>query len=285
MKIGVASHTAIDNIVNNDLERISIGGPTYYAGLMIKELNLKPVLITKVGYDFPFEMDKYNMIERSYAVASPTTRFKLVIQGYKRRLFLLARCEDLSSNDIIDLDGYVISPITNEISNEMVRDIIKHSNFIFLDPQGFVRRFKDKECYIARTDLLTDNIDVIKVDEEEAYALTGLYGLDAVRSLKSKIIILTTKDSTRMVYNDKLYIIRFNPIDSIDSTGIGDIFAATYTCSYMKDKDPVWALSLAVASSIASLKKNNFGIDKIPDSRTVEKEGERIFKSIEVKAF
>lgn len=283
MRIGIASHTAIDHIINNAQERVSIGGPTYYAGSMLKRLGIEPVLITRIGYDFPLEMDKYSMIDRRYAVAKPSTRFRLVINGYDRRLFLLARCEDLSSDDITDLDAYIISPIANEISQDMLMHFSRYSNVTFLDPQGFVRRFRNGECYIARTNLKM-NVDIIKMDQEEAYALTGLDGLDAMRSLRCKIVISTSKDSTRMLYDDKLYTITFEPIESIDSTGIGDIFAATYLYSYMKDRDPVWSLASAVASSLTSLKRNSFGIEKIPDGKMIEEETESILKMIKVSS-
>ncbi len=272
------SHTAIDHIVSNDKEEVRIGGPTYYAGLTIKQFGLNLALMTKVGYDFKYT---YLPIDNRYRVDdAPTTRFRLFINNYSRKLFLLARCKDIETDDIVDTDCCIISPIINEISTNVFKHIIKRSSIRLLDPQGFVRVVRNNECFIERREIDIQEIDIIKVDENEAYALTGLYGIDALKKLKSKISILTNKDKSLMLYNDKLYSIEFEPIKSIDSTGIGDIFMGIYALYYAKDRDPILALAGGVAGALLALESNKFGIDKIPSKEMIERKADELYKKI-----
>jgi len=278
MKLGIVSHTAIDHIVSNNKEEVTVGGPTYYAGLTIKQFGLNLALMTKVGYDFKYT---YLPIDNRYRVDdAPTTRFRLFINNYSRRLFLLARCKDIEVDDIVDTDCCIVSPIINEINNNVFKHIIKRSSIRLLDPQGFVRVVKNNECYIERREIDIQEIDIIKVDENEAYALTGLHGIDALKRLKTKISILTDKDKSLMLCNDKLYSIEFESIKSIDSTGIGDIFMGIYAVYYMKEKDPILALAGGVAGALLALKNNRFGIDKIPNKDMIEKKTEELYNKI-----
>ncbi len=282
MKLGIVAHTSIDHIINKDIEKITVGGPTFYAGLTLNRFGIDTRLITKIGHDFSFPSDELS-IDKECIVESPTTRFMLIINEYSRKLFLLAKCEDIGIDDITDMDGYIVSPIINEVSNDTLNYIAKNSNFTFLDPQGFVRRVRNKECYIARTDLRIENIDVIKMDEDEAYALTGSIGIDALMALDTTAI-LTSKDRTLMLHKDRVYSVKFEPIKPIDSTGTGDIFAGTYASSYMKDKDHVWAFCSAIAASLLALKSNKVGTDKIPSLAMVEEEAKEIYENIHVYA-
>lgn len=283
MKIGIVSHTTIDHIVIKDREKVSIGGPTYYAGIVIRSFNNEVIPITKVGRDFPWLEDKYKIVDSKHVTNLPTTRFKIIINAYTRTLYLLARCMDISNEDLIDLDAYIVSPVIDEVKLETINIIPKYSQFTFLDPQGLVRVVVDKKCYIRRRDLNIEKVDVIKGNEDELYAITGLNGIEALYKLPARISILTSSKYTIMLYNDRLYKIDLKPIVSIDNTGVGDIFAGSYTCSYIKDKDPTWALSVAIAASIKALTSNKVALEKVPSLKDIEDEANELYESIIVR--
>ncbi|MGB9124809.1 MAG: ribokinase, partial [Nitrosotalea sp.] len=44
----------------------------------------------------------------------------------------------------------------------------------------------------------------------------------------------------------------------------GDIFCAAFTCSYLKEKDPIWAICFAVGAAQAALETKGTGLEKIP---------------------
>ena len=280
MSVTVVSHTPVDQIESKGISVVSVGGPTSYCGLTAKEFDFKVKLVTKIGLDFPEDfkklLDKKGLTISSNCISTnnPSTRFRLVLKDHERDLFLLARCDDITAEDIeLDTDACIVSPIINEISADALAKISQQTGFIFLDPQGFVRKVRnDGSCYIGRTamNVSRSNIGVIKVGEEEAFALTGVNGVDALKKLKIETAILTSKNKTVMLHKERVYEITTELIEAQDSTGVGDIFAAAYTCKFVKTCDAKWALCFGVAAAVTALKTNTVGMNKIPNRKDVE---------------
>ncbi len=275
LKIGVASHATIDHICRGRDEVITVGGPVCYSGLMVKHCMHDLIPITKFGSDF-IDMKAREVDYLNNSVSKrPTTRFKLVYDSNTRRLFLLARCEDIGYDDIVarignGLDASIVSPVIDELSIDSIRLIASNSGFTLLDPQGLVRNvMADGRIAISSNDmdLRSLGIDALKVDSTEAYALTSLHGLDALNNLSSiaDIILLTIDNTMLMSHNSNVYKLTLDRIDdSMDSTGVGDVFTAAYTVAYVKDRDAVWALCYAAAASYHALRSNRVGISKVP---------------------
>lgn len=280
MSVAVVSHTPIDQIEKKENIVTSVGGPTSYCGLMAKNFDFTVKLVTKIGLDFPEDF-KELLYEKGLTISSncistskPSTRFRLVLRDHERDLFLLARCDDITVQDIeFDTDACIVSPIINEVSPDVLDKISHQAGFIFLDPQGFVRKVRnDGSCYIGRSEinLNRSKINVIKVDEEEAFALTGVTGMDALKKLKIETAILTSRNKTMMLHKEHTYEITTELIEAQDSTGIGDILTAAYTCEFVKNNDARWALCFGVAAAVTALNKNATGILKIPARKEVE---------------
>jgi len=280
VSVAVVSHTPIDQIERKGVSVTSVGGPTSYCGLTAKEFGFRIKLVTKIGLDFPENFKKL-LYKKGLTISSnfistnnPSTRFRLVLKDHERDLFLLARCDDITAEDIeLDTDACIVSPIINEISADALIEIPQQTGFVFLDPQGFVRKIRDDgHCYIGRTEMNVNrsSINIIKVDEEEAFALTGLNGIDALKKLKIETAILTSKNKATMLHKEHVYEITTELLEAQDFTGVGDIFAAAYTCTFVKNNDAKWALSFGVAAAITALKTNAIGINKIPNRKYVE---------------
>ncbi len=282
LRIGVASHATIDHICRGRNEVITVGGPVCYSGLMVKHCTHDIIPITKFGSDF-INMNVNEIDYLNDGISKrPTTRFKLVYDS-ARRLFLLARCDDIGYDDIIarignGLDGCIVSPVIDELSMDSIRLIASNSGFTLLDPQGLVRSVNtDGSITIRNNDndmgLSSLDIDALKVDSTEAYALTSLHALDALNSLSSiaNTILLTIDNIIIMSHNSKMYKLTLERVDdSMDSTGVGDIFTAAYTVAYVKDSDAIWALCYAAAASYYALRSKRVGISKIPSLKDFE---------------
>ncbi|MFN4336943.1 MAG: PfkB family carbohydrate kinase [Candidatus Nitrosocaldus sp.] len=321
MRIAVASHATIDHIVRSmrkglgrdcydysitsspssevmedEEEVITVGGPVCYAGLMVSRLGNNIIPVTRVGSDFRGYADmlssRYGMNIPSQAFCDlPTTKFRLVIKEYdsrqRRSLYLLARCADITL-DILDQEGFdacIASPVMDEISIDTIMALAKRSNFTFLDPQGLLRRVDGVDGHISLKgrDLDLDlnlnlnklMVDVMKVDLDEAYALTGVYGLDSLDRVGkySKTAAVLSMDNRVFMYSkdrDRVYELTTDIVSSRDSTGAGDIFAGAYTSAYMSSRDAVWALAYGVAAACIALSSGRIGLDKIPSKRDVE---------------
>ncbi|MEM4144726.1 MAG: PfkB family carbohydrate kinase [Candidatus Nitrosocaldus sp.] len=303
LRIAVASHATIDHIVRMDLdldgggvgtgneegdvhtrggEVITVGGPACYASLMASRLH-DTMLVTRVGIDFREHADtlskRYGLSIPSTAFCTlPTTRFRLVIRvdgnRQSRSLFLLARCADITLDTIEEeyvhagVDACIISPVINEISMDAMR-MLSSSGFTFLDPQGMLRRVDSRDGSISlmsSSNLKELRIDAIKVDLDEAYALTGTHGYSSLNILGkySEVVILSMDNRVLMRSRGKVYELATDMLVSKDSTGVGDILAGAYTSAYISNRDVVWALCYGVAAAYIALASGRLGLDKVP---------------------
>ena len=81
-----------------------------------------------------------------------------------------------------DDDGTLISPVFDEISLDTYSQIKNSGNFVFLDPQGFLREKNSKnEITLKKTTLDLTNVNAIKMNPNELFALTGLTRNDGIK--------------------------------------------------------------------------------------------------------
>jgi sugar/nucleoside kinase (ribokinase family) len=83
-------------------------------------------------------------------------------------------------------------------------------------------------------------------------------------------VILTNKTEVSMLVKDRIYSITLPNKRIHDTTGIGDIFCATFCCTMLKEKDFLWALCFAGGAAQAALDSNDVGLLKIPKKGTIE---------------
>ena len=276
MRIGIFSHCTIDEISRDGTLVETAGGPACYCGLIARNLKFDVDLYTKIGPDFTFRehLGKNKIAISQNAISTrPTTRFLLEISGIERNLYLKAKCDPIEF-DRINADGYVVSPVFDEISHKNLEKIKNDSKFTLLDPQGFLRRVdKNNKIYLEKTEINLFGISAIKVDMDEAYALTGQTGKDAMIILQRKgveHVLLTNKREITMLVKDRLYYLTIPNVKVYDTTGIGDIFCATFACTFLKEKDFFWAICFAVGAAQAALETKETGLAKVPQRGAVE---------------
>ena len=82
-----------------------------------------------------------------------TTKFRIELNDSDRKLFVENMCEEINFLENDD-DGTIISPVFNEISLDTYSKIKDSGNFIFLDPQGFLReKNSNNEISLKKTSL------------------------------------------------------------------------------------------------------------------------------------
>jgi sugar/nucleoside kinase (ribokinase family) len=273
MKLGIFSHCTMDEIKITEGLYERPGGPACYCGLAARQLGFDVEVVTKFGPDFGFldELQKNKIRVDSTPSQKPTTRFRLEITDSDRTLWLQNVCEEIEYKKI-DADGILISPVYDEISKSTLDKIKNDSNLIALDPQGFLRRSADKKISLERTDLDLSGISILKSDPSEVFALTGLEGIEGALALHKKIkhILYTNKRDVSLFHNNKQYSITLPNMDIYDTSGVGDIFTATFCCTLLKERDVLWALSFAGGAAQAALESKEIGLDKVPPRGATE---------------
>ena len=274
MKLAIFSHCAVDTITINGNNYEQIGGSACYCGITARQFKFDVDLFTKFGSDFP----KQYLTEQKINLINPdseknTTKFAISITGSDRTLTLENECDPIEYSGI-GADGHLVSPIFNEISGDTLKKIKNDSNFLFVDPQGFLRR-KDSQnnVFLEKTDLDLSGVNAIKVNPEESQCIVNGTHDEMMLSLQKKgieYVLLTNKADVSLLVKDKIYSIALPVREIHDTTGIGDVFCSAFTCTMLKEKDFLWALCFAGGAAQAALESKNVGLQKIPKKGTVQ---------------
>ena len=271
MQIAIASHIALDTINGKDGY---LGGAAAYCGLICRQLGFNTILATKVGKDFPVNKDhflKRKGLEIKRYEECSTTRFELNQHGYTREIYLRSKCNPLTVDDVIHIesDAWIVSPLIDEVPLQVLRIITEKNSFVMLDPQGYMRRVSPSGL-VSICRKITFNISgisAIKTDEDELPILD--HG--------DPQFVISTR--TRIISMNQ-YKIKLDHISALDSTGLGDILTAAFTCAYLKEKDPKWSLCYGAGAVKAALETQSIGIEKIPTKSQIDENASYLFNHV-----
>jgi sugar/nucleoside kinase (ribokinase family) len=248
-------------------------------------------VMTKVGPDFPDEqavwMARNGIVLKEFhrSRIRRTTRFRIDNRGSSRRLTLLNRCEDIPNEQLPDVrvNASLISPIAGEISSSLLTEISARSDFTFLDPQGFVRTFDvNGNVGIARLrdqSILT-KVDAVKMDREEAEALTGKTSpQEALLKLSSlglrKGAVTQGGDACYVLDGTRIYEVRVPRSQVVDPTGAGDIFGGSTVSMYLRTRDFLRSACFGIAASSLSL--HMIALSKVDLPMSVDETAMRLY--------
>ena len=190
MKLAIFGHCAIDTITINNHNYEQIGGSACYCGITARQFKFDVDLFTKFGPDFPKQYlteNKINFINSESE--KKTTKFTISVNGSDRILTLENECDPIDYSSV-DADGHIVSPIYHEISDDTLKKIKSDSNFLLVDPQGFLRK-KDSQNNIVleNTNLDLSNVNAIKVNPEEAQHIVNGTNDEIMLALQKKVRI------------------------------------------------------------------------------------------------
>ena len=288
MKVGIFSHCTMDTIVYENEQYDAPGGPASYCSITARKQKHDVNLYTKFGSNYPLEefFNENKIITHNALSSKDTTKFRIELNDSDRKLFVENMCDKIDFIDNDD-DGTIISPVFDEISLETYSQIKNSDNFTFLDPQGFLReKNSNNEVSLRNTTLDLTNVNAIKMNPDELFALTGLTGHDGIKQLQKlgiEYVIYTNKKEISLLVKDKLYTIFLPKMTLTDTTGIGDIFCSTFTCTMLKEKDFLWALSFAGGAAQSALESKAFGLEKVPEKNALESNGSYFYNIVEFK--
>ena len=270
MKILVAGFITIDTIQLPTRQITSVGGPPCYAGLVCSRFGYDVTPLTKVGADFPDEQAVWlarngiSLRAADRSLTRPTTRFKITNASGARTLTLANRCEDLSPSQIppeTRFNASLLSPLAGEIPPSLLTELSALSDFTFLDPQGFVRRF-DLEGNVLPTPLrdksIISKVDAVKMDRTEAQMLTGRSepreALEKIASIGlRKGIVTQGADACHVLDGSRIYQVEVPKVPVLDTTGAGDILGGATVSWYLKTRDFLRSACFGIAASSLSL--------------------------------
>jgi sugar/nucleoside kinase (ribokinase family) len=190
----------------------------------------------------------------------------------------LSRCEGVPPPRIglPDFDIVLVDPVAGEIEVESIPRYKAISKYIYIDPQGFLRKFDEGVTTLADNPWLRERllgINAIKVDLEEGKALTGSEVPAEIASGIAKmgvkeVLVTAGAEGTYLKALGGLYFLRPPPIKAFDGVGAGDLLGAGYAAA-RTDRDPPSSLAYAVACATSRIDQPALG--KIPEASDVAK--------------
>jgi sugar/nucleoside kinase (ribokinase family) len=297
LKIAIASHIVLDTIKSADGKVIeSIGGPACYCGFTSRRFGFDVSLVSKVGNDFPKEL--FTMLRNNHIILgdnakvdASTTKFQIDSQGNSRQLRLSDKCKPIAVEDVqeIKVDCWLASPVIDELPQDVFTAIKQNrgkKNFVMLDPQGYVRLVNLKGSVTLKEKLELDlsGVNAIKVDNQEMAALTGglqsIGGMERLQSKGIEFVIHTEREAIHLLHKRMHYWLSIDNVDTVDSTGVGDILCASFSCAYLKEKDPIWAICFGAGAVRAALETRQVGLAKIPSMSKIEEMASYFYNGI-----
>ena len=148
------------------------------------------------------------------------------------------------------------------------------------------RKDSENKIRLEHTNLDFSHISAIKTNPEELKCITGGYEDNNMKILQKNgidSVILTDKQNISLLSENRIYSITLPDIELNDTTGIGDIFSATFCCTMLKEKDILWALSFAGGAAQAALESGQIGLEKIPPKGAIESNAYYFYNTIKFK--
>ncbi len=262
----VVGHVAIDvNVLPWGIVENVLGGAPTYAGLALIALKKSVGIVSKVGLDFveafPPVYSRMGMdTEGIYVSGERSTRFKNIYnEKGDREQFCEYVAPHIMPQDIPEFykmaRSFYVSPIANEISVDLLKEVKRDDNLVMLDPQGLFRKVEEgKVSIIPREDLkdFLKYVDIVKVGKDELKAFKGA-PIDVLRELVemgSRIAIVTQGEKGCTIISEEgLYEVGSLKVDVKDLTGAGDVFGAAFLAKHLDGQDAVSSAKFACTAA------------------------------------
>lgn len=244
------------------------GGAAAYAALTAKSFGLRAAVLTRTGADYPFEVLDGVPTHR---LSSPvTTAFRNQRTTAGRVQSLLRRAGNLSRADVPeawqDSAAVLFCPLAREF-DEGAAGWFPHS-VTGAVLQGWLRSWDESGRIRLRSDWRPSHgtkLDFVVASSEELTPSQAARWTEVAR-----IVVLTTGGAGAQILEGGHWLHVPAPrVVEVDSTGAGDVWAATFLTQLLEKDDLMAAARLATCA--ASLSVTGFGLRGIPKREATER--------------
>ena len=246
------------------------GGAAAYAALTAASMGLNAAVLTSARRDYPFAEILPGVT--AINVESPnTTTFQNLYQAGIRKQWLAARGGDIARSDVPDswnsVPIVVICPLARELPAGARSWFSRSTTSTGLVLQGFFRHWDEYGIVTVQPELPTTGGSRValaiashnEIDPHQARAWTSV----------AEVVVRTRGPEGAELYTARdTGNIATPPVDEIDPTGAGDVWAAAYLIRLRETGDIDAAARFA--SAAASLSVTGVGLSGIPARKDVE---------------
>jgi sugar/nucleoside kinase (ribokinase family) len=247
------------------------GGAALYAAVAAHRLGLSAAVLTSHGDDFPLELLP-PQIEVVSLPAPATTRFEHGMEGTARAMRVTSTARPIGAHDVPEdwrgADIVMLNPVIDEVDPLVLTAFTPGSMGAAV--QGYLRRL-DASGRVhyrpwAGADLVLNRVQAVFLSVEDV----GDDVADVVEWFQRVPVgVLTDAQKGALLYvNGERYAVRPHPVQEVDATGAGDVFAAVFMVHYHRHGDP-WEAASAAACA-AALAVEGEGWVTVPDGTGLE---------------
>lgn len=242
------------------------GGAALYAAVTAHRLGLSAALLTSHGEDFPLDLVP-SPIEVVSLPAPRTTVFEHHAAPPPRSMRVRAAARPISASDVPedwrDARIILLAPVLNEV-DPLVATVFS-GGAMGAAVQGYLRGLDTDGRVVPAAwsppAPLLAHVQALFLSREDV-------GDDPGRAVewfqRVPVGVLTAgREGAQLFVNGESYRVAPYPVDEVDATGAGDVFAAAFMVAYERDGDP-WRAAAAAACA-AALSVRGPGWSAAPD--------------------
>lgn len=265
-------HITSDKVVTPGSVMHMPGGTAFYFSKALSNLDTRYLLVTKISESEQAYADelRQNQIDVLVKPSAHTVYFENIYgeDPDQRTQNVWQIADSFTLDDVQDIKAkmFHLGPLlADDISVDLIK-LLAAKGKVSLDVQGFLRRVAHHKVHPTdwpeKIDALR-HVNIIKADEAELQALTGLNNAgDGAKLLAGwgvKEVVVTNGSKGSFIYADETFytIPAYRPQMVIDATGCGDTYMAGYLYRCVKGADIQQAGEFAAA--MASLKMESPG--------------------------
>ena len=281
----IVGNFTLDEITIGNCHYSCIGGPPSYAGLFLSTYGVKLTVSGCYGHEAEMVVDTLKCRGATVMPAcngcQVTSRFRLAGAKKKSITIIDPGCKITH----IPEGGYdyaIVNGVCGEIDPGLMAVIHKSSKFVYLDPQGLLRKRKSGRVEMAAGPEFMESIkyaNVLKVNREELEVITGTSDPEKAHASlgKSTKMILSESYRVMQVGNGKTLELAFRPVRVYDGVGMGDLFGAGYVLGMIISGEK---MGLAMGHAAATARPLERGLFKVPHWREVMGTAESLAGSV-----
>jgi sugar/nucleoside kinase (ribokinase family) len=265
-------HITLDKVVTPRAVAHMAGGTSFYFSSAIRNMDVSYTLVTSLAESemHVVETLRAKGTEVHASTCAHTVYFENIYSGNQdhRTQRVLQKADPFSVEQLLDIDAKIfhLGPLlADDIPVELIKELSSRGR-VSLDAQGYLRKVEDKNVipvdWPAKKEAL-QYIDILKVNEHELEALTGLTdikkGAEVLADWGVKEVVVTLGSMGSVIYADGLFynVPAYIPTAVVDATGCGDTYMAGYL--YQRTKGALYQEAGEFAAAMASFKIESSG--------------------------
>ncbi len=280
VKAVFVGHVSIDNVRTQQGERTQPGGAALYASMAAKALGASPLLITAIGYDYPYKEILYSNFPSQgiKLVNLPSTRFEIEYdeawKAHYRKVEIGAGAKitvaDVVKPHVLKSSLLHVAPMNPPKVLKIVKGLKEKASSLKVSINTCTHYLENNARNRGLFLKAAEEADVTIVSDQELRLLTGIEAITlAMRKVKAKTLVVTLgevgaliKEGDKAQLTPALSALVKKPVDV---TGAGDVWCGAFLTAYAKTNDLHKATT--AASILSAVKCMGWNFERIAELR------------------